>query len=208
MGDRLDWIFDRDASQDLASRYDDWAATYDEDHEAWGWRGPEAAVESLERLSERASFDQQLVLDAGCGTGRVGSVLKSDGGARLIGVDLSRGMLDLAASTDSYDDLLLGSLDALPLEENSVDAVISTGVFTHGHVDGDALEELCRVTRPAGLIVLTLRLDVIDHYQAAINALADSGAWTEVDRSAPVHLHPNHSETEQFVVAWRVNSFR
>ena len=75
------------------------------------------------------------MLDAGCGTGRVGVELAATGwDGTLVGIDLSAGMLAVAAETARYERLVQASLTELPLEDGSVDAVIATGVFTHGHV--------------------------------------------------------------------------
>ncbi len=203
-GDRLDWILSGTDSKQLADRYDRWAASYDDDHDALGWRGPQVALGALTTSVQPHSFNGRL-LDAGCGTGRLGAVIAtSDVDVELVGVDFSRGMLDRAVAGGHYDRLVQASLDDLPLDSASVDAVISTGVFTHGHAGGDALAELCRVTRPGGVIVLTRRVDIIDTYQPSIDQLCAAARWVEVERSLPLRLHPDHNEVEQLVISWRV----
>lgn len=144
--DKLEWIFASGGNQQLADRYDRWATQYDADHDGWEWIGPAKAVEQL-----RALGTMSTVLDAGCGTGRVGVELAGIGwDGTLVGVDLSAEMLAVAAETAYYERLVQASLTELPLEDGSVDAVIATGVFTHGHVGSEAFPEVLRVVRPGG----------------------------------------------------------
>lgn len=144
--DKLEWIFASGGNQQLADRYDRWATQYDADHDGWEWIGPAKAVEQL-----RALGTMSTVLDAGCGTGRVGVELAGIGwDGTLVGVDLSAEMLAVAAETAYFERLVQASLTELPLEDGSVDAVIATGVFTHGHVGSEAFPEVLRVVRPGG----------------------------------------------------------
>lgn len=91
------------------------------------------------------------VLDAGCGTGRVGVELAAAGwDGTLVGFDLPAGMLAVAAETAHHERLVQASLTELPLGDESVDAVIATGVFTHGHVRSESFPQVLRVVRPGG----------------------------------------------------------
>ena len=93
--DKLEWIFASSDNQQLADRYDRWATQYDADHDGWEWIGPAKAVEQLRDLGAIST-----VLDAGCGTGRVGVELAATGwDGTLVGIDLSAGMLAVAAET-------------------------------------------------------------------------------------------------------------
>ena len=203
-GDRLEWIFDRSNFDSLEERYDAWSVEYDADHDKWGWRGPDVAAEAV---VQHGNADG-TVLDAGCGTGRGGVALRNAGWTgRVLGVDLSQGMLDHAEATNSYDLLLQGSLYETPLPDAAVDAVISTGVFTHGHVDGRALADLCRVTRPGGTIVITFRENIIGDYIEDAQALVDQGIWQPLERSEPLALHtgrPDAEQIKQHLTTWRV----
>ena len=126
--DKLEWIFASGDNQQLADRYYRWATQYDADHDGWEWIGPAKAVEQLCALGTMST-----VLDVGCGTGRVGAELAATGwDGTLVGVDLSAGTLAVAAEAAYYERLVQASLTEIPLEDGSVDAVIATGVFTHG----------------------------------------------------------------------------
>ena len=197
--DFLDWIFDSDAS-DLIERYDRWASTYDTDHDEWGWRGPHIAAERLMGYGPGS-----VVLDAGCGTGRVGVSLRSCGfEGELIGVDFSLGMLAAAERLGVYDQLIHATVLDLPLAKASVDAVVSTGVFTHGHVGGEGFAELVRVGRKEAAVVITVRQDIADDLMIHADSLEAAGEWALVERSSPQQLHPSRDESLQSLVVWRI----
>jgi len=201
-GDDLDRIWSTPDQQTLVERYDAWAEDYDEVHAAWGWGGPAWVADVL-----LARAWPRSVLDAGCGTGLVGAELRARGWTgRLVGVDLSPGMLGRADARGGYDRLVAASLSAVPLPDAAVGAVLASGVFTHGHVGSEVFPELVRLTEPGGLIVITCRDDVWGGLAAGAAELAAAGAWTLVDRSASRPLHPGR-ETDggaQSVVIWQV----
>lgn len=108
---------------------------------------------------------EQVVLDAGCGTGAyLGAIRPYVGG--VIGIELNEGMLDRAREKHGGDDgvrMECGSITALPLEDASVDAVMCNQVVHH--LDGeDAHEhhpvllafiaEAYRVLKPGGIFCL------------------------------------------------------
>lgn len=201
--DRLDWIFEGDSPESLESRYDTWAVTYDADHDQWGWRGPDMVAEVTVRHIG-AHDDTATIIDAGCGTGKVGIALRSAGWTgRLTGLDLSQGMLDVAAMSGVYDELVKCSLYEIPLPDDHSAAAVSSGVFTHGHVGGEAFVELCRVTRPGGVVTVTQRVDMIERFEPHVRALSDEGRWLEIERSTPQLFHPERDDTEQIVITWQ-----
>ena len=187
----------------MADRYDRWATQYDADHDGWEWIGPAKAVEQLRDLGTIST-----VLDAGCGTGRVGVELAATGwDGTLVGIDLSAGMLAVAAETAYYERLVQASLTELPLEDGSVDAVIATGVFTHGHVGPEAFPEVLRVVRPGGWVVITCRSEVWAELEPAAADHEAAGRWSLHKRTAPESFHPGKDIEDNFpqsVVIWRV----
>lgn len=76
------------------------------------------------------------VLDVGCGSGRYALALAQAGIGRIVGVDVSPGMIDLArkavaaAPATSRIDFLAGDFLQVPLEE-TFDVVVSMGVFDY-----------------------------------------------------------------------------
>jgi len=103
------------------------------------------------------------VLDAGCGTGLCAQALRPYA-RRLVGVDLSDGMLQRAGARGLYDELhaaeLVGFLAAHRL---SFDLVMAADVFCYFGVLDDALDAACAALRPGGRLAFTVEeLDAAD----------------------------------------------
>ncbi|MBR7743424.1 class I SAM-dependent methyltransferase [Phycicoccus sp. BSK3Z-2] len=98
------------------------------------------------------------VLDAGCGTGRMGRYL-TDRGCSVVGVDLSPGMLATARRDHPDLEVLEGDLTALPLPGACVDGVLAWYSLIHlpDHELPGALAEVSRVLRPGGLVLVAFQ---------------------------------------------------
>lgn len=100
------------------------------------------------------------VLDIGCGAGRNAVPLAADG-FDVIGVDLSRPMLEAAARRDSGGRLKVieGAMDDLPIRDRSIDIIVAHGIWNLARSDGEfrtAVAEAARVAAPgAALFVFT-----------------------------------------------------
>jgi trans-aconitate 2-methyltransferase len=149
-------------------RRGDWdAATYDRISDAqFGW-----ALEQLERLPLRGD---EVVLDAGCGSGRVTAVLAQRlPRGRLYGVDASESMIEHArAALGDRATLLCQDLVELELPER-VDAVFSNATFHWIH-DHDALfHALARSMKPgARLVAQGGGRGNVDAFRVAADAVA------------------------------------
>lgn len=105
------------------------------------------------------------VLDLGCGYGRIAKYLLPqrtfDG---YIGVDGSQNMLKVfhdrytAKESERRTPLLLlhSSIEQLDIEDNSVDNIVTMGVYLHNHkeVVKRSINEACRVLKPGGKMFL------------------------------------------------------
>ena len=131
------------------------ASTFDQHLRDLGYRAPELTLAALAAIvpNPMAAFD---VLDAGCGTGLCGPLLKPYA-QTLVGVDLSRGMLSKAQAVGSYDQLVEAEMTAfLRSHAASYDLILSADTFCYF---GDLLEliGLSRVAlRSGGLLVFTV----------------------------------------------------
>ena len=85
---------------DIAAYYDAWAANdYDADVTSWGYEAPErVAAMVTRRLQEQPG----QVLDAGCGTGRVGAALQALGVKDVIGGDFTPASVEAARRRNVY----------------------------------------------------------------------------------------------------------
>lgn len=152
--DSLSSAYAATTTAEVARTYDGWAATYDAEMATLGYRHPTICLALLARHLPPGG----PVLDAGVGTGLMGEWLKLTGYTPLEGIDLSPGMLAVAAGKGAYDRLAEADLTArLPFEDARFAGCVCSGVFTTGHVGAEGLDELLRVLRPGGVLVLTVK---------------------------------------------------
>ncbi len=96
------------------------------------------------------SWDGKIVVDVGCGPGNVYASL--GGSPRLlIGVDVSRGALEMAREIGYTP--LLADAQALPLASGFADLVVVNATLHHCDDMAQALAEAARLVRPGGLLV-------------------------------------------------------
>lgn len=97
------------------------------------------------------------VLDVGCGTGALLARVASEFPAsHLAGIDASPEMLAIARSRLPADIALRQSWATdLPFEEGSFDTVVSCNMFHFIRRPSAALDEMLRVLRPHGTLVIT-----------------------------------------------------
>jgi ubiquinone/menaquinone biosynthesis C-methylase UbiE len=101
-------------------------------------------------------------LDAGCGAGQLASGLAKDlPGIRMTGVDLGDAILSLAATRAELDGVSdrvafqTADVEALPFPDDSFDVVMNTSMLHMVHDPVRMLNELERVLKPNGLLLLT-----------------------------------------------------
>lgn len=137
------------------------AERYDRYAEAGGWRT--ATVDTiLER--ELRVMPGDIVLDAGCGTGRHFGRWVELGASRVIGVDHSPRSLEVALARHpperrNHLTLEVGDLRRLPVADRAADVAICAEAIQH--IPGDlfrreAVAELFRVLRPGGRAVISV----------------------------------------------------
>lgn len=100
-------------------------------------------------------FPHQTILDAGCGTGKTLNYLSKVTQSRLIGIDRHQGMLEQAKKRlkNKQVELILADLQALPLDDESIDCIFSESVSSFSKINR-LLSEFHRVLRPDGLLHL------------------------------------------------------
>jgi len=171
-------------AEDLKQYYDEWCDTYDKDVQNEDYSGPDYIAAYFDLLPKQDGKFLNLrnpsieILDSGCGTGLVGSALRRKGYTNVDGFDLSYGMVEEAEKTEAYRRLIGGCDMTKPIEaypEDRYDAAISCGVFTLGHVPPTALEEMIRLTKPGGLVVVSTRKSYYDNtnFQEVCDHLQD-----------------------------------
>ena len=149
-------------------------------------RIPDATVESFAGVANHWLLGRiepgEIVLDLGCGAGTdllIAAQMTGPTG-RVIGVDMTAGMLERArASADEMGidnvELHESLIESLPLEDASVDIVISNGVIDLVPDKDAVLDEIERVLRPGGRLQLA---DVVIHHEVSEDARKRIDLWT------------------------------
>ncbi len=131
---------------DARTYYDKFSARYDRGRD----RGYHWMLDTLESEVLLPLVEDRDVLELGCGTGLILDRVR--GRCRtLVGVDISRGMLERAASRGHV--VLQASVDRLPFRSESFDVVFSFKVLAHVPDIEETLGEAHRVLRPGGYLV-------------------------------------------------------
>ena len=123
-----------------------------------------------------------VVLDLGCGAGTdllIAAQMTGPSG-RVIGVDMTTSMLERARASAremGIDHLELHEslIEDLPLEDASVDVVISNGVIDLVPDKDAVFDEIDRVLRPGGRLQLA---DVVIHHEVSEDARSRIDLWT------------------------------
>ncbi|XP_041659582.1 methyltransferase-like protein 27 [Cheilinus undulatus] len=142
-------------SQQTINFYDSWCETYEQDFELLNYRAPHHGVSFLHANFSGSREDVQ-VLDVACGSGLVAKLMTELGFRNFVGVDASKGMLEVAAKTGLYQDLKLALLgtEPLPASNNTFDVVILVGGLGPGFIPVRIVRELCSAAKPGGLVCL------------------------------------------------------
>jgi SAM-dependent methyltransferase len=138
----------------VATGYDRWAKDYDD------YTNPLIAVEEapVRAMLDAIGVSKKRVLDAGCGTARHAGFLHARG-ARVVGLDESAAMLDVARKKYPAIDLRLGSIlesAKAGIEDATFDVVLNALSAEHFADLGALLAALARPLAPGGALVLSV----------------------------------------------------
>jgi predicted TPR repeat methyltransferase len=166
----------------LRMLFDRFAGSFDENLSDLGYRAPELLAATL---GEYVASDGRLeILDAGCGTGLCGPLLRSMA-RRLVGVDLSPGMIEKAQPRNVYDELVVGELCAfMRTRPGTFDAIVSADTLVYFGALEEAAAAARQCLRPGGVLAFT------------VERLAQEGGSEEPYRIQP---HGRYAHREDYV---------
>lgn len=158
------------------------------------------------------------VLDLGCGTGLLGGYLGRLDGA-LVGVDLSRPMMDQAIRHNAYDGFHQVDLfDALAgTSEAEYEVIVALDVFTYaGAIEESALRDALRILKPGGRLVLSCESaaagepDLVlrpsmryAHRRVTVEARCKAAGFAEVEIEDVVLREEDRAPVQGFLVVAR-----
>ena len=105
---------------------------------------------------ELSHINYQDLLDCGCGTGPMISLLyEKDNSKHYVGLDLTPKMIEVARSKNlKGTEWVVGDCENLPFEDGSFDVIICTNSFHHYPNPQNFFDSVKRVLRPGGRLVL------------------------------------------------------
>ena len=147
---------------------------------------PEASVESFAGVANHFVLGRieqaATVADLGCGAGTDLLIAAQMAGpeGKAIGIDMTAPMLEQArrsAEAMGLDNVELheGLIESLPLDDESVDVVISNGVIDLVPDKDAVFSEIDRVMRPGGRLQIA---DVVIHKEVSEDARKRIDLWT------------------------------
>lgn len=133
-------------------QFERWARTYDD---SWMQRLLFTRVHGAVLDLAATMPPPAVILDAGCGTGRLLRAAATRWpAAHLIGVDPAQAMVDIARKLTPGATFHRGLAQALPLPDASVDLAVSTMSFHHWRDHLGGVREIARVLCPGGHFIL------------------------------------------------------
>ena len=181
-------------SADIASRYDQWAPTYEKELvEDWDYDAP---FEAARLMAERGVVSP--VLDVGCGIGLTGRALRSAGFPVIDGIDISEVSLLVAKASGAYRTLLRHDFNEapLPFADRTFGAAECIGVMSYALEPKVLLHDMCRVIKSNGTLIFTHRTDLWDahDFPGVLHRLCAGGQLLDVIWSDPKPYMPGNTD--------------
>lgn len=189
-------------------------------------------IESRQQVIRDAEWDMvrenipqgSLFLDVGCGAGDNMIKAMRDRGCQVKGIDPDPGAHGVGRFDSKIDDsvsqnIATGMAEDLPFEDDRFDVVFCSHVLEHVNSKSTSLQEMARVAKPDGLIVVA----VPTHWMSGLGLLAqwmftthiriralfssnDKRPWSNRLRS--VFLPGSHSYPESKTVLYDLSHYR
>jgi predicted TPR repeat methyltransferase len=166
----------------VRAEFDHFAPKFDARLASLEYRGPAIVGAAVAALAAELPARPD-VLDAGCGTGLCAPLLRPLSG-KLVGVDLSPRMVELARQRGDYDELLVAELGAyLRGHPAAFDVIVSADTLVYFGDLHDVATLAAAALRQAGALVFTLERAEPDEAPAGFR----------------IHPHGRYSHTRDYV---------
>jgi predicted TPR repeat methyltransferase len=196
---RVDWVIRAPNNAEMRRRYDIWAQAYDSDV---GAVDDYLAPMELAKVAATVLGRGAKIMDAGAGTGLLGTALKERGFQNLVAVDYSDQMLEVARKKSIYRELYTCDLgQPTTFAARSFDAVVTSG--TTSQMPSAGLREFVRLVRSGGMIIFAVIPEAWERcgWAAILSELEATGLVTVLSRGAPFQMMPT-TEPEFMCEIW------
>ncbi|HTU65324.1 MAG TPA: tetratricopeptide repeat protein [Steroidobacteraceae bacterium] len=152
---------ERAADKYVVETFDSFAGRFEQILEKLEYAAPRLLAAAL---AERVRFGENAldILDAGCGTGLCGVLLRSSAKS-LVGVDLSPGMLEKARARGIYDELVEAELcAAMRARPAAYDVVNCADTLVYFGALEEAMAAAAACLRPGGVLAFTVEAEPAD----------------------------------------------
>ncbi len=142
--------------QDVREMYDSIASHYDSFVSLWRNTVGKGVWRYFEELLQKNIKDGATVLDAGTGTGgAIEAILKNSNPSKVVGIDISKGMLKIAREKikDKRVSFEVQDISTLPYPDNSFDVVTSTWALETLKEPKKTVAEFLRVINEDGYVI-------------------------------------------------------
>lgn len=119
-----------------------------------------AAILNILQKNGRNIEDFKRILDFGCGCGRIARHWQNLEGCKICGTDINPKLIEWSRQNLSFGQFSTNGLEsALEYADNNFDFVFAVAVFGHfrGELQKHWMNELCRVLKPGGLLLITIK---------------------------------------------------
>ena len=158
-------IPERASNDYVKETFDRFASSFDIKLAHLEYKAPQLIIEAIKSHIDDAKGTLNI-LDAGCGTGLCGPLLKPLA-KNLSGVDLSQNMLNIAKQRKCYNDLVCDDLvKYLSKYTNKYDIIVSADTLIYFGDLNEALKAAVVATKPGALFVFSLEKLVDDKVDA------------------------------------------
>ncbi|NNE58877.1 MAG: class I SAM-dependent methyltransferase [Hellea sp.] len=189
---KLEKVYAAKTDKDRRDAYNDWAETYDQDVTEFGIQLPYVGACVF---AKHVPLNNAAVLDAACGTGMHTLALKMMGYDGFHGIDISDGMLAIAAERGVYTSLQQMALgNPLDFPDDHFPVTYAIGALAPGNAPPESLDEFIRVTKQGGLVIWSTHGHInvrTQPYHDKRHALSSAGQWTLLFETEPFVSMPS-----------------
>ncbi len=164
----------------VVCEFDRFANSFDKKLKHLQYQAPELVAGALQKLFPDPTINSLAILDAGCGTGLCGPLVRPL--ARYLeGVDLSPGMLEKAGERGGYDALIAAELTAFMTSKNEAyEVIISADTLCYFGQLEEVSAAAAGALKPGGFFIFTVE-KTSDNAVGKRVTLDPSGRYTHTE---------------------------